>query len=618
MIFNNSTNGGFNLLDTFKKIFSLLSKSDKIKFIKIFILTFFSALFDVFGVASILPFISIVSNPNIIKQNFYLNFLYNELNFLSVDAFIYFTGIIVFIFFIFSIIVKTVTSFKQLSFTMYLEYSLSNNLFHKYLNSPYEWFLLKKGSSLGRKVLSETSEVVNNAILPMIYFIANFTLCILILFLLIIVDFKLTLVVIAVLGISYFFIYYLTKNKLRSAGVERTESNAQRFKVIGDSFQGLKQLKISNLEPVVAKLFQKESQKYSRSKTFAVVVGQLPKFGIEALIFGGLLFVMLFLLSIKNNIENILPILSLYAFSGYRLMPAIQTMFNHLTNLRFSENPLNVLIKELNDIPESDRIDFNNFVEYDFLSGSTEINIVVSNVGYCYPGNSKSAVSSLSFEIPFGCNFGVVGMTGGGKTTTIDLLLGLLSPTNGSVSINGKELSYLNRNSWNKLIGYVPQNMFFANTTIIENIALGIDAKNIDRDLAIECARIACIDEFIQNDLDLGYDTLIGDNGSRLSGGQRQRIAIARALYNRPKILLLDEATSSLDQITEKLIVENLKSFYGKITIIQVAHRISNLKDCDVILVLNNGQIESKGSYNFLINNSKVFQGLANIEFSNH
>lgn len=607
----NQANNVFSVYNTFKLILSLFSGYEKIRFIKILILTFISALLDVIGIASILPFISIVASPELVLENKTLKLFYNLLNFESINSFIYLVGIFVFILFVFSVIVKTITSFHQLGFTMYIEKSLSNKLLNKYLSSPYEWFLLKNGASLGRKILAETSEVVNNSILPLIYFIANFFVCILIVIFLLFINYKIAIITALLFGLAYILIYILIKNRLQKAGISRTESNSRRYKIIGDSFQGLKELKVLNLETVISKSFEFESDKYAKSKTFAVVAGQIPKFGIEALVFGGLLFFMLLMLAKGMDLVSVLPLISLYAFSGYRLMPAIQTMFNHLTNLRFSEAPLTILLKEIHE-PIDKSFNFQNFVPTNFLQKKNDVFISLKSVSYRYPNNENYIINSISIDIPFGTNIGIMGITGAGKTTLVDLLLGLLFPSVGQIFINDVLLESKNRRSWNNIIGYVPQRMYLTNATILENIALGVNKNEIDIEKVFFSAKIACIHDFIENELEQAYDTIVGDNGSRLSGGQRQRIAIARAVYNEPKVLILDEATSALDQITENAIINNLKCFFGKITIIQVAHRVTTLKECDNILVLKHGTIHSCGSYSYLAKNCELFNELSN------
>jgi ABC-type bacteriocin/lantibiotic exporter with double-glycine peptidase domain len=239
--------------------------------------------------------------------------------------------------------------------------------------------------------------------------------------------------------------------------------------------------------------------------------------------------------------------------------------------------------------------------------------IELKNIHFSYLNSEKEALSNINLKIPYKSKIGIVGSTGSGKTTMVDLILGLLDPSKGTIFVDEKLITNKNIRSWQKNIGYVPQNIFLSDCSVLENIALGINPKNIDKNAAETAAKIANLHNFIITDLPEGYDTKVGERGIRLSGGQRQRIGIARALYNKPQLLILDESTSALDNVTEKVVMESIHNLEKNITVIMIAHRLSTVKNCDSILVIDQGKLQAKGTYNQLTDTNDIFKNLSGL-----
>jgi ABC-type multidrug transport system fused ATPase/permease subunit len=312
------------------------------------------------------------------------------------------------------------------------------------------------------------------------------------------------------------------------------------------------------------------------------------------------------LIAYKGNLPEAIPIIALFAFSGYRLMPALQSIYASLTQLRFSGSALDALYEE-----------FTGFKSTGALTNDKPLalhyRIALEGVSYRYPNKEHPALQSISLEVPRKSIVGLVGATGSGKSTLVDIILGLLTPQTGVIKVDGIPIEENNRRAWRNSIGYVPQQIYLTDDTIMANIGFGLDTKDINQCAVERAAKIACIDDFVKNDLPDGYETRVGDRGIRLSGGQRQRIGIARALYFNPSILILDEATSALDNLTEQDVMRALHDLNEDITIIMIAHRLTTVKNCDLIFFLENGELKSQGSYETLSKINEKFRAMTQI-----
>ena len=295
-----------------------------------------------------------------------------------------------------------------------------------------------------------------------------------------------------------------------------------------------------------------------------------------------------------GTFNDALPIMSLYVFAGYRLMPALQQTYASLTQLTFVGPSLDALTN-----------DIKNLKSYTYKEDegvlSFKKSIIMKNVSYNYPNSTRTALKDIHIIIPAKSTIGLVGATGSGKSTTVDIILGLLESQRGSLEVDGQIITKQNVRSWQRSIGYVPQHIYLSDDTIAANIAFGVDHKDINQEAVERACKIASLHEFVINELPKKYQTTIGERGVRLSGGQRQRIGIARALYNNPQILMLDEATSALDNQTEKAVMEAVNYLAKNITIILIAHRLTTVKKCDKIFLLEKGEIKNSGTFEELM-----------------
>ena len=473
------------------------------------------------------------------------------------------------------------------------------------MRQPYSWFLGRHSAELGKNILSEAGAVVGGFLKPLIEMIAKSMVALSIIILLIIVDPKLALTIGFILGGVYVIIFYFIRTYLTQIGKKRLEHNEIRFKSVSEAFGAAKEVKVGGLEKIYIKLFSDSAHIYARTSASSTVVAQLPRFLLEIIAFGGVLLIILYMMKQSDNFNTALPIVSLYVFAGYRLMPAIQQVYSSFVSLTFSGPAINSLSEDIKNLKP---INLNQ--DRGILSFNKSITL--KNIHYNYPNTSRTALKDISLSVPAKSSIGLVGATGSGKTTTVDIILGLLEAQKGTLEIDDKIITKQNTRSWQRCIGYVPQYIYLSDNTVAANIAFGVDRKNIVQSKVEQASKIANLHEFIVDELPEQYETTIGERGVRLSGGQRQRIGIARALYHNPKVLILDEATSALDNQTEKVVMDAVNNLNKDITTIIIAHRLSTVKKCDQIYLLKNGQLENQGTFEELIKVNKNFRANAN------
>ncbi len=589
-------------MNRIKKIFSILTPRERRNAGLLFVMILMMALLDMIGVASILPFMAVLTNPEIIETNIILRKMFQASGIFKIETreqFIFGLGILVFILLVVSLFFKALTTYVQVRFVQMREYSIGRRLVESYLKQPYDWFLSRHSADIGKTILSEVSMVIGNAINPLMELIAKSMIAISLIVLLIITDPKLALVVGLLLGIAYGLIYYFARNFLTRIGKERLKSNELRFTAVSEAFGAAKEVKVGSLEQTYIKRFSDSAKNYARTGASIKVVTQLPRFILEAIAFGGIMLVILYLMAQKGSFNNALPIISLYVFAGYRLMPAIQNIFASVSQLTYVGPSLNALTDSIKNLKVLESNQDQSIL-------SLDKSIILKNIHYNYPNATRNALEGINLTIPSKSTVGLVGATGSGKTTTVDIILGLLEPQKGTLEVDGQLITKQNSRAWQSSIGYVPQHIYLSDDTIAANIAFGKDREDINIQAVERASKIANLHEFVINDLSKKYHSIVGERGVRLSGGQRQRIGIARALYHNPKVIILDEATSALDNETEQAVMDAVNNIGKDITIILIAHRLNTVKNCDIIFKLEKGKLIGHGNFEDLIGGSNI------------
>lgn len=590
------------------KLLALLTPAERKRAAVLMGMILVMAFLDMLGVASILPFMAVLANPDVVQTNALLNTAFTASQNIGIgtaEQFLFALGVLVFVLLVTSLTFKALTVYAQTRFAFMCEYSIGKRLVEGYLHQSYSWFLNRNSADLGKTILTEVGAVISGGMVPLMTLMAQSTVALALLILLIIVDPLLALSVGVVLGLAYAGIFAVMNGWLKRLGQARVDANQRRFTAVSEAFSAAKEVKVGGLEQAYITRFARPAEIFAKVRASVQIIAQLPRFALEAIAFGGMLLVILYLMAKSGSFASALPIIALYAFSGYRLMPALQQLYQAATQMRFAGPALDALHQDLSNLQAAD-------AQYGKITPLPLTQAIrLEQVSYRYPNAPHLALRGVDITIPARDKVGFVGATGSGKTTTVDVILGLLEPQDGSLKIDGQPITAANRRQWQRTIGYVPQHIYLADDSVAANIALGVNGKDIDQ-LAVErAAKIANLHEFVVSGLPQGYDTTVGERGVRLSGGQRQRIGIARALYHNPQVLILDEATSALDNLTEKAVMEAVNNLGHDITIILIAHRLSTVRQCGQIYLLERGEVKAQGTFKELTQASERFRAMA-------
>ncbi|MDR2447670.1 MAG: ABC transporter ATP-binding protein/permease [Treponema sp.] len=589
----------------FKLISDILDSREKKQVGFIFLLILAMGFIEIIGIGSIGPFMAILSNAGMIHSNVYLEKVYSFLHFSSDTQFIIAFGVAVVIILALSNLSLAFIHYVLYSYTGKRNYSISMRLFEKYLRQRYIFFLNTNTASITQQILNEVNNFISNILLNVLNLIASLVISIAVIILLIIVDPLIALSISVIFSLLYIFIFYTIRKFLDRKGKERYVLSVLKNKYVLETFGGIKDVKILGKEKVFLDLFSVPSKRVARSNAINDTVSELPKFLLETVAFGSIVGIIVIMIAMGRRIEDFLPSLTVYAFGAYRLLPNLQKIYRCFTGLRYHRATLDKLHRTLAGLPEGDplssdipRLDFHNSIR-------------LESIAFSYPNAEKKVIKNQSLHIKANTSVALVGSTGCGKTTFIDIMLGLLEPQEGKIFIDDVEITNENRKNWQMNLGYVPQSIYLTDDTIRNNIAFGVAPDKINDKNVVNAAKMANIHDFVQNELEQKYETVIGERGIRLSGGQRQRIGIARAVYHNPTVLILDEATSALDGVTEGAIMDAIKRIGHKKTIIMVAHRITTVKNCDVIYMMDKGVIVDSGNYEELYQKNEMFKKMA-------
>ena len=557
------------------------------------------AILETAGVGSIIPFLALLGDPSVIDRQPTLKWAYEALAFGSKENFFFAFGLGVLAFVTFGNAYSALTTWALLRFSWMRNHTLATRLLEAYLRRPYVYFLTQNTAELGKNILTEVQSCVAGVIVQALNLAARVVVASVLLGTLLWLDPILALGVGGCFGGVYAAIFVAVRRQMVQDGVARVAANEARFKIAAEALGGVKEVQLYGLEPAVVAAFDKPSLVFARVMARNAVISALPRFGLESIAIGGVLVLVLLMLSRGEALTTALPVLGLYAFAAYRLMPSLQAVFGGLTQMRFNLGSLEITANELAAMPPEKLpvggppLPFTSTLE-------------LRDVAFAY--GEREALAGISLALRAGQWAALVGSTGSGKSTLVDLVLGVLEPSRGQILIDGVVLSGTNRRAWQKNVAYVPQMIFMVDDSIERNICFGLPNEAVDRDRMVWAAKVAQIHDFIVADLPDGYGTVIGERGVRLSGGQRQRLGVARALYRRPKLLVLDEATSALDGPTEQRFFEALRRELVDATVLSIAHRLSTTRSFDLIHVVERGRIVDVGSFDALATRQPLFR----------
>lgn len=562
-----------------------------------------NALVEVLSIASVAPLLAILTNPQSIEVYPIVHDFYTHLSFEGFQSFSIALGCAIFLIILVSNLTTLLANYLILRYANNREYTIGWNLLKTYLYQPYQFFLNRHSMMLLRNVENEVAYLISNVLTQGIILAGRVISSLAIIAFIFIINPQVTIVMGLILGVAYGMIYLMTRRKLYTLGVERMAQSAAKLRIITDSIRIVKDIKMLSAEQIFLDKFQDASIQYSRTRTLSDTISIAPRYLIEVFAISALVFTIIYLVSTKENAIEVLPVLGIYAFAGYRLLPTLQQIFSALSKIQFSAQSLELIASEMKELSSLSEEQINKRISPLAMKKSFSL----KDVSYSYDGKD-SVLKSVSLHINKGERIGIIGSSGAGKSTLVDILVGLNSPTSGALEIDGQAVTGDALIGWRSNIGYVSQNVYLLDDSLDANITLERNSEYADQKRLSLARSLSLVDEFA-SDMKRSGRITVGEGGSNISGGQRQRVGIARALYRQVDILVFDEATSALDSMTERKILENLhkKCFQ---TMVFITHRVETLKFCDRIYLLSEGSVVSSGSYNELIEKSHLFNQL--------
>lgn len=565
------------------QIWKILDKNFRNRSYLLFILILIGVFAEMIGVGLIVPIFTLlldsssISKYEFIEKNIPIH--HGQSGGLIIASMI----LLVFVYFLKGIYLAYLEC-KKIQFAFDLQESIALRLFVGYINRPFEFHLKSNSSRLISNITSESNIFVNEAVFPFLTIIIEGAVIIGICLTIFLVEPVGAAITFSVLGLIIYSFQLSTRSALWRWGVLRQKHEADRVQQIQQGLGGIKEVKLFGAEDFFISNFQSHNKATSAVKMKHTAMQQMPRLFLEFSGVLGISILVVFLTLSDKSIDQILPIVALFAAAAFRIMPSGSRLINSIQSLRFSRSTVELLNFELNanyEEPErqsADRLAFTNSIEF-------------KNVFYSYDCSNKGVIKNLCLTIEKNKSTSIVGKSGSGKTTLLNLFLGLISPTGGSICIDRQNLEHI-KPSWQRNIGYVPQDVFLVDDTILNNVTFGIADREVSEEKVITSLKMAQLWDYVHS-LPKGLSTMLGERGAKLSGGQRQRIGIARALYRDPDVLVFDEATSGLDPLTEAEVMKSIDGLHNVKTILIVTHRISTAKNCDTVYELKNGQILS-------------------------
>lgn len=557
-----------------------------------------SALLEVLSVAAIMPFMAVIAARDGSQGQRLLTLLRTGLPQASEQTLVLCIGALSLGLLILSAVVGVLTRYALIEFSYAQYHRLSKRLFDGYLAQPLPFFLTRNSAKLSESVIGDCEVIVSKVILSLMIVFSNAVVALGIVLAVIVIQPSLALMAVALIGGLYLLIYRFLRRLVLRIGHRRQALSGEHVSTVHQALRSIKEIKVFGAERYFIDRYTLLSKETGRANGQAVALAELPRKVIETIAIGGALAVMLFMAAHRGGIQDLMPLITLYVFATFRLLPAVQQIFQHLVKIRFYEPTVNAVVEELDraasgglaPAPPSDD---------DGARLPAGADIVFDQVTFRYDSAQAPALDQVSLRIPTGAVVALVGETGSGKSTAVSLLLGLLTPQQGQVRVGGQALNPGNARQWRRGVGYVPQAITLLDDTVARNIAFGAAAPDPTR--LARAAGAAQIQAFIEERLPQGFATPVGDNGVRLSGGERQRLGIARALYRDPDMLVLDEATSALDNTTERAVVQQIHDQGPGRTVVMVAHRLNTIQQCDLIFYFDRGRLAGTGRFDQLL-----------------
>lgn len=572
-------------MNTIKKLNYLMDKKMKLQVLGILILIIIGSMAELLGVAIILPIVNLAIDDNF-AQNRWCRVVMNLTGYDTREQVLLVVIVATIIIYILKNLYLSWMYSCLYRFSAVIKKKMAVKLMQSYLNQPYSFFLQKNSSDLIRSVNQDTSQLYEVVLNCLLVASNGFTAFILMLAL-VLTNPVMTLIVAVLLGLCAGVIILGLQKKTRYFGRRNQDLSGSLIKYLQQTFEGIKEIKILNNEKYFIDRYENTYNEQTEIARKFSLANLVPKYLIEAVCIAGIMVYLGMNIAWNPNYMDIIPQLAMFVTAAYKLLPAVNAIYAYLNTIIYHRASIDLVYHDVKEASSLDLKEMDTNLKEKITFGEK---IELSHVTFQYEGTEKNVLEDVTAVIPKGKSVALIGPSGGGKTTTADIILGLIRPVDGEVLVDGKNIRS-NLAGWRNNIGYIPQSIYLTDGSIKSNVALGIAEEEIDEGRVWEVLREAQLFEFVK-ELEHGLDTEVGERGVRMSGGQRQRLGIARALYRNPDVLVFDEATSALDTETEKEVMRAIDSLHGNKTMIMIAHRLSTIENCDIVYKVENGHIE--------------------------
>jgi len=600
------------MLESLLKILKLLPPKDRFKLIILFVMMLVASFLEVLGIGMIPAFVIAIAEPDKVLGTPYIGEILLQLNITTSESLALFGAISLIIVYIFKNLYLFAYKYIKTKFVHNRKVYLQNRVFKAYMAAPYTFYINRNSAELLRNVNSEVNKIIKGTIMPILEISLNAIMFVLITGSLLYLEPVITIITIVLMGGFGYLFLKVTQNKTKDTGRISNIASGDMNRVILQGLGGFKDARVLNRENLFLKRrYNKFAKQHVEASIYQSILKELPKPIIESLLVTGILTITLIMVYEGRSFTEIIPLLTLFGVAAVKLMPVFNNVISQVSTIRYSAYSVFSIYDDL-ELLENKYKDYRKKIltKSDKLELNDEIKL--NSISYHYPDTEEFVVKNINLTIERGKAIAFVGTSGAGKTTLVDLILGLLTPQKGTITVDGKDIQD-NIRGWMKNIGYIQQSNYLMDDRIFRNIAFGVPDDEVDQEKLDKAIKAAQLEELISK-LPRGLRTKSGERGTRLSGGQQQRIGIARALYDNPQVLIMDEATSALDNITEKYVVNSIERLRGDRTIIMIAHRLTTVQNCDIIYLMEEGEIIDSGTYEELLMKSPKFRKMSLID----
>jgi ATP-binding cassette subfamily C protein len=592
-----------------KKLYDLLPEGDLYKIGLLFLMMIFSSFLALLGVGMVPVFVSAVIDAERVLNYPVAGDFLKWIDVTNASELTIFGSFLLFAIYMIKNLYMMFYDYVNHKFMLNRQHYLQNRIFRAYMNSPYTFFINRNSSELLRNINNEVGKILSGTLRPLFFITLNSLMTVVIVAGLIVVEPLITgFGILFFGGFSYIFLR-MTRDKLSYYGSESLHHRNTMTKAVLEGLHGFKDARVLSRENYFLNTFHGHSQKHKTYDIYRNLLNAMPRRIIEMIALSGILFIAVVMVLQERETTNIVPMIALFGAAVMKVRPSMNLVIENINQIRYNVHSVDAVYEDLK-LLESYENRSETEEGVDKLALHSEIEL--QDVWFSYPNSDEPAVKNINLTIPKNHAVAFVGPSGAGKTTMVDVILGLLEPQEGAIRVDGVDL-FSNRNRWQKNIGYIPQFIYLLDDTIRRNICFGVPDDEVDEEMLETAIETAQLRELVES-LSDGVETKVGERGVRLSGGQRQRIGIARALYRNPQVLVMDEATSALDNITERVLIDAIERLRGDKTLIMIAHRLTTVQHCDTIYMMKDAEVIAEGSYSELLITSKEFREMSLVD----